>query len=57
MFAGTNTTTEVLARHIADRLAERVADGSLGESASGLAGIAVILHESHIASAGYERDL
>ena len=29
-FAGTNTTTEVLARHVADRLAEHVAAGALG---------------------------
>ncbi len=30
-FAGTNTTTEVLARHVADRLAERVHAGALGD--------------------------
>src|SRR5687767_12854999 len=29
-FAGTNTTTEVLARHVADRLADRVRAGALG---------------------------
>ena len=55
--AGRNTTTEVLARLIADRLADRVAAGGLGESASGLARIGVTLRESHIASAGYERPL
>ncbi len=55
--AGRNTTTEVLARLIADRLADRVAAGGLGESASGLARIGVTLRESHIASAGYERSL
>ncbi|TCN33565.1 6-pyruvoyl-tetrahydropterin synthase [Kribbella orskensis] len=55
--AGRNTTTEVLARLIADRLADRVAAGGLGESASGLARIAVTLGESPIASAGYERSL
>jgi len=54
---GRNTTTEVLARLIADRLADRVAAGGLGESASGLARIGVTLRESHIASAGYERSL
>ena len=54
-FAGVNTTTEVLARTIADRLAERVHAGSLGESARDLAGITVTLHESHIAWASYER--
>ena len=30
VFAGTNTTTEVLARHVADRLAERIARGRPG---------------------------
>ena len=29
-FAGVNTTTEVLARHVADELADRLADGTLG---------------------------
>ncbi len=56
-FTGVNTTTEVLARTIADRLAERVHAGGLGEGARGLAGIAVTLHESHIAWASYERAL
>jgi 6-pyruvoyl-tetrahydropterin synthase len=56
-FAGMNTTTEVLARVIADRLAERVHAGQLGEGARSLAGIAVTLHESHVAWASYERAL
>jgi 6-pyruvoyl-tetrahydropterin synthase len=56
-FAGVNTTTEVLARHVADRLAERVHEGALGAGASGLAGITVTLHESHVAWASYERAL
>jgi 6-pyruvoyl-tetrahydropterin synthase len=56
-FAGTNTTTEVLARVVADRLAERVHAGDLGDGARGLAGITVTLHESHIAWASYERSL
>jgi len=56
-FAGINTSTEVLAKVIADRLAERVDAGALGDGASGLAGIAVTLHESHIAWASYEREL
>jgi 6-pyruvoyl-tetrahydropterin synthase len=49
-FAGINTTTEELARVIADRLAERM-------SGVGLDGLAVTLHESHIAWASYERSL
>lgn len=56
-FAGINTTTEALAKVIADRLAERVHAGALGEGARGLTGIAVTLHESHIAWASYERAL
>jgi 6-pyruvoyl-tetrahydropterin synthase len=56
-FAGVNTTTEALARVIADRLAERAHAGALGDAARGLAGIAVTLHESHIAWASYEREL
>ena len=56
-FAGVNTSTEALARVIADRLADRIAAGRLGDGARGLTAIAVTLHESHIAWASYERDL
>ncbi|MFF5054783.1 6-pyruvoyl tetrahydropterin synthase family protein [Micromonospora sp. NPDC000663] len=56
-FAGVNTTTEVLARTIADRLAERAHAGQLGVGARELTGITVTLHESHIAWASYERSL
>jgi 6-pyruvoyl-tetrahydropterin synthase len=56
-FAGVNTSTEYLAKVIADRLADRVHAGALGEEARGLAGIAVALHESHVAWAAYERTL
>ena len=45
-----NTTTEALAKLVADRLAERV-------QGKGLEGIAVTLRESHVAWAGYERPL
>ena len=55
--AGMNTTTEELARVIADRLAERVLAGAMGESARELDGLVVTLHESHIAWASYERPL
>ena len=48
--AGVNTTTEALAKLVADRLADRVR----GE---GLDGIAVTLRESHVAWASYERPL
>ncbi|MHA6796186.1 6-pyruvoyl trahydropterin synthase family protein [Pseudonocardia bannensis] len=56
-FAGVNTSTEFLAKAIADRLAEKVHAGALGEGARDLAGIAVTLHESHVAWASYERTL
>lgn len=56
-FAGINTSTEFLAKHIADRLADRVRAGALGVGAHGLSGIEVSLHESHVAWASYERDL
>jgi len=56
-FEGMNTSTEALARVIADRLADRVRAGALGDGARGLEGLAVTLHESHIAWASYERAL
>ena len=56
-FAGMNTTTEALARVIADRLADRARDGTLGEGARELDGLVVTLHESHVAWASYERTL
>jgi 6-pyruvoyl-tetrahydropterin synthase len=51
-FAGMNTSTEALARVVADRLAER-----LGEAAQDLDALVVTLHESHVAWASYERQL
>ena len=48
--AGVNTTTEVLAKLVADRLADRM-------GGQGLEGILVTLRESHVAWASYERPL
>ena len=57
-FAGMNTTTEALARVVADRLAERVAaPAPWATGARELDGLVVTLHESHIAWASYERPL
>ena len=56
-FAGINTSTEALARVVADRLADRVHAGALGETARELDGLVVTLHESHIAWARYQRPL
>ncbi|WP_395692486.1 6-pyruvoyl trahydropterin synthase family protein [Nocardioides sp.] len=50
-FSGTNTSTEVLAQVVADRLAPGVA--SLGP----VTRLVVTLHESHVAWASYERAL
>ena len=55
--AGLNTTTEELARFIADRLAEGVRAGALGDGARELDGLVVTLNESHVAWASYERAL
>ena len=50
-FAGVNSSTEVLARVVADRLAAGAA--GLGP----VTGLVVTLHESHVAWASYGRDL
>src|SRR5215210_6523398 len=56
-FARTNTTTEALARAIADRLAGRIGAGALGDGARELDALVVTLRESHVAWASYERTL
>ncbi|TFD28269.1 6-pyruvoyl trahydropterin synthase family protein [Cryobacterium cryoconiti] len=53
-FAGRNTTTEVLCKVIADRLAEQVTSGALAPGQQ-FQSITVTLHESHIAWASYTR--
>ena len=55
--AGMTTTTEVLARVVADRLAERISDGRLGEEVAHLRELEVVLHESDVARAGFRRAL
>ena len=50
-FKGTNTSTEALARWVADQLALRFGNDAL------LTGLVVTLHESHVAWASYERSL
>ena len=56
-FEGMNTTTEVLARTIFDRMAERIASGELGPGGEAVEALTVTLHESHVASAAYEAPL
>ena len=53
--AGRNTSTELLAQVVADRLADHIDAGALGEGAREVAKIVVTLHESHVAWASYER--
>jgi 6-pyruvoyl-tetrahydropterin synthase len=54
VFAGRNTTTEVLAREIFERLVRALHAGRLGEGARGVASICVTLRESHVAWGSYE---
>ena len=53
-FVGKNTTTEMLARVVFDRLADAIQSGDLGDGAHGVASISVTLRESHVAWGSYE---
>jgi len=53
-FQGRNTTTEFLARVVFDRLCEAMKRGDLGAAARGIESVRVTLHESHVASGGFE---
>jgi 6-pyruvoyl-tetrahydropterin synthase len=53
-FAGTNTTTEFLARVVFDGIVGAIRRGDLGPGAGAVEQIRVTLHESHVASASYE---
>ena len=53
-FAGKNTTTEFLSRHIFDAMAAAARSGALGPGGEGVARIRVTLHESHVARAWFE---
>lgn len=55
--SGRNTTTEVLAVVIYERMATRVREGTLGPSARALSSMRVSLHESHVAWAAFEGEL
>jgi len=58
VFEGQNTTTEVLAQHIVERVATRIKEGALGaEAGASMAGVKVTLGESHVAWASYEMSL
>ena len=53
-FAGRNTTTEFLTRHVHDRLAEAARTGKLGRDGKELKAIRITISESHVARAWYE---
>lgn len=54
VFRGKVTTTEFLAKHIFDGLAEKIAAGGFGEGGARIRKIRVMLHESHTARGWYE---
>ncbi len=56
-FAGRNTTTEVLARTVFDRVAAAIGRGDLGADGRKVESLRVTLNESHVASASYEARL
>jgi 6-pyruvoyltetrahydropterin/6-carboxytetrahydropterin synthase len=53
-FKGRNTTTEMLARTVFDRLAAAIGKGDFGPGGRAVESIRVTLNESHVASASYE---
>jgi 6-pyruvoyl-tetrahydropterin synthase len=55
--SGKNTTTEFMARHVWQRMADAAKEGALGPGSSEISAIKVTLHESHIAWASYEAEL
>jgi 6-pyruvoyl-tetrahydropterin synthase len=56
-FKGRNTTTEVLARTIFDRVANGIRKGDFGQAAHAVESLCVTLHESHVASASFDARL
>jgi 6-pyruvoyl-tetrahydropterin synthase len=56
-FAGVNTTTEFLTKHIFDALASAARSGELGRDGAQLHAIRVTLSESHVARAWYEAEI
>ena len=56
-FAGQNTTTEFLTKHVYDRLADAARNGRLGRDGRKLSAIRITVSESHVARAWYEAPL
>ena len=53
-FAGRNTSSEVLARTLFDRMADAIRRGDLGPSGREIESVRVTLHESHIAWGAFD---
>ncbi len=53
-FAGKQTTTEFLCKHIFDAMAAAAKAGELGSGGTELSSLKVTLHESHVARAWFE---
>jgi 6-pyruvoyl-tetrahydropterin synthase len=53
-FTGRNTTSEVLAHAVFDRLVAAIRRGDLGTGAGAIESVRVTLHESHLAAAAYD---
>jgi 6-pyruvoyltetrahydropterin/6-carboxytetrahydropterin synthase len=56
-FEGVNTTTEALAKRMFDKMKAKIDSGDVGPGSEGLHSLEVVLHESHVAWAGYEAEL
>ncbi len=56
-FAGMKTTTEALARVVADRLIDRPRTGAVGDGTRQLDGLVVTLRKSRVARASLKRPL
>jgi 6-pyruvoyl-tetrahydropterin synthase len=53
-FAGVNTTTEFLTKHVHDHLAKAARENRLGRAGNELKAIRITISESHVARAWYE---
>lgn len=53
-FAGKQTTTEFLARHVFEQMKAALKAGKLGADSEGVSKIRVTMHESHVARGWYE---
>ncbi|MBW6424470.1 6-carboxytetrahydropterin synthase [Rhizobium sp. XQZ8] len=57
MFAGKVTTTEFLAKHLFDEIAEAIRGGRLGQGSDRIRKLRITLHESHVARGWFEAEL